>query len=161
MGAVDMGKKLPPRRQRFVDEYLKDLNAKQAAIRAGYTAKRAEQAGYELLTFPDVAAAIAAAKKDRAERTRIDQDYVLNLIVNTVERCAQHRPVLDASGKPVMVETESGEMATAYTFDPASVLRGADLLARHVGFYQKDNEQGAQALEVLLRSAKARKVKRE
>ncbi|WP_375183503.1 terminase small subunit, partial [Marinobacter sp.] len=68
---------LTPRQQRFVDEYLIDLNATQAATRAGYSAKTAASQGERLLRNVDVAAAIAAAKKARTERTEVDADYVL------------------------------------------------------------------------------------
>lgn len=73
-------KKLTPKQQRFVEEYLIDLNATQAAIRAGSTAKRAEQAGYEFLRNPDVKAVIDAALKERSERAEITADRVLKEI---------------------------------------------------------------------------------
>lgn len=72
---------LTPRQQRFVDEYLIDLNATQAATRAGYSAKTAASQGERLLRNVDVAAAIAAAKKARAERTEVDADYVLKRMI--------------------------------------------------------------------------------
>lgn len=50
---------LNAKQQRFVAEYLIDLNATQAAIRAGYSAKNANQHGYRLLTIPEIAAAVA------------------------------------------------------------------------------------------------------
>ncbi len=68
---------LTPRQQRFVDEYLIDLNATQAAIRAGYSAKTAGAIGNENLTKPEIAEAVAAAKKARSERVRLDADDVL------------------------------------------------------------------------------------
>jgi phage terminase small subunit len=69
--------KLTAKQARFVDEYLVDLNATQAAIRAGYSAKRADAIGYENLRKPEIADAISAAMKARAERTEITQDRVL------------------------------------------------------------------------------------
>ena len=63
--------------ERFVGEYLIDLNATKAAIRAGFSAKTARSAGHRLLTNVDIAAAIEAAKNARAERTRTDSDWVL------------------------------------------------------------------------------------
>ncbi|EGK71919.1 Bacteriophage terminase small subunit [Methyloversatilis universalis FAM5] len=72
---------LTPRQQRFVDEYLIDLNATQAATRAGYSAKTAASQGERLLRNVDVAAAIAAAKKARTERTEVDADYVLKRMI--------------------------------------------------------------------------------
>ena len=68
---------LEPRQQRFVDEYLVDLNAAQAAIRAGYSEKTAKEIGYENLTKPHIAAAIAEARRRQQERTQITADAVL------------------------------------------------------------------------------------
>ena len=68
---------LSPRVQRFVDEYLIDLNGTQAAIRAGYSEKTARAIGCENLTKPDIQAAISHAQKERAERTAISADKAL------------------------------------------------------------------------------------
>ncbi len=63
---------------RFVQEYLIDLNAAQAAIRAGYSAKTARVIGHENLTRPDIAAAIEKAMAERAERTELTADWVVD-----------------------------------------------------------------------------------
>jgi phage terminase small subunit len=68
---------LNARQQRFVDEYLVDLNAAQAAIRAGYTHHYAYHAAWKLLENRKVADAVAKAKAERAARTQIMQDRVL------------------------------------------------------------------------------------
>lgn len=68
---------LTPRQSAFVAEYLVDLNATQAAIRAGYSAKGADVTGSKLLVIPKVAAAVAEAKAARAEKTGITQERVL------------------------------------------------------------------------------------
>lgn len=68
---------LTPKQQSFVAEYLIDLNATQAAIRAGYSAKRADAIGFENLRKPEIASAIAKARDERSERTEIDADWVL------------------------------------------------------------------------------------
>ena len=68
---------LEPRQERFVLEYLIDLNATQAAIRAGYSEKTARAIGCENLTKPDIQAAISQAQKERAERTAISADKAL------------------------------------------------------------------------------------
>ena len=70
--------KLTPKQARFVQEYLIDLNAAQAAIRAGYSAKTARVIGHENLTNPDIAAAIEKAMAERAERTRLTADWVVD-----------------------------------------------------------------------------------
>ncbi len=68
---------LTPKQARFVEEYLVDLNATQAVIRAGYSKKTARQVASENLTKPDIQEAIAAAQDDRSERTGITQDEVI------------------------------------------------------------------------------------
>lgn len=75
--ATTPSRPLTPKQQRFVEEYLKDLNATQAAIRAGYSAKTAVQQGPRLLTFVGVAAAISAAIQARSQKTGIDAEWVL------------------------------------------------------------------------------------
>lgn len=73
----DAPAKLTDKQRAFVAEYLIDLNATQAAIRAGYSVKTAEQQGYQLLQKTSVATKIAEAQAKRAERTEITQDRVL------------------------------------------------------------------------------------
>jgi phage terminase small subunit len=70
--------KLTRKQERFVEEYLIDLNATQAAIRAGYSAKTARVIGHENLTKPDIAAAFEKARAERAERTRLTGDKVVD-----------------------------------------------------------------------------------
>lgn len=65
------------RQQRFVDEYLVDLNGHQAAVRAGYSPKTARVIAATLLTKPNITAAIAKGQAERAERTHVTQDQVL------------------------------------------------------------------------------------
>ena len=75
------GEVLTAQQQRFVEEYLIDLNATQAAIRAGYSAKTAEQQGSRLLRNVKVAQAIEAAQVARLKRTEVDADWVLRRLV--------------------------------------------------------------------------------
>ena len=70
--------KLNARQQLFVLEYLKDMNGKQAAIRAGYSEKTAESQASRLLTNVKVGAAIREGQAERTERTKIDADWVLS-----------------------------------------------------------------------------------
>lgn len=69
--------RLTDKQKRFVEEYLVDLNATQAAIRAGYSEKTAEVIGYENLRKPQIATAIDHAMLVRQKRTEITQDMVL------------------------------------------------------------------------------------
>jgi phage terminase small subunit len=72
-----MATDLPPKQQRFVDEYLVDLNATQAAIRAGYSARTAQEQSSVLLSKPMVAEAVARAKAERSARLGLTADRVL------------------------------------------------------------------------------------
>lgn len=126
---------LTAKQQRFVDEYLKDLNATQAAIRAGYSKKTAASIGQENLTKPEIDKALKEAMQGRSERTAITQDYVLAGIVEVIERCRQVAPVLDRAGAQIFVETPEGEMAPAFGFDAKNVLKGFELLGKHLKLF--------------------------
>lgn len=68
---------LTAKQKRFVEEYLIDLNATQAAIRAGYSPKTAEQEGYKLVQKSSVSEEISKAIAERSKRTGISQDRVI------------------------------------------------------------------------------------
>ena len=78
------------RQIKFVEEYIKSLNATDAAIKAGYSEKTARSQGSRLLTNVDIQKAIQQAKAEREERTKIDADYVLKRLVEI-----DHMDVLD------------------------------------------------------------------
>lgn len=88
---------LSAKHQRFVDEYIIDLNATQAAIRSGYSAKTAEVQGCRLLRNDKIVAAVALATEKRAERTRIDADWVLKRLADEIE--ADVADLYDDDGK--------------------------------------------------------------
>ena len=123
--------KFSPRQKRFVDEYLVDLNATQAAIRAGYSSKTAKQQSSRLLlTNVDVASAIATSKQERSDATNIDAEWVLNKAVDLYQRCAQevtpvlhprsHKQVRDEDGNPI------------YKFNAAGANRALEIIGKHV-----------------------------
>ncbi|KAA0910672.1 terminase small subunit [Pusillimonas sp. ANT_WB101] len=72
---------LTNKQRRFVEEYLVDLNATQAAIRAGYSKKTAGQIGDENLKKPQIAKAVQEAQANRSNRVQVDADYVLARLV--------------------------------------------------------------------------------
>ena len=104
---------MTPKQKTFVEEYLIDLNATQAAIRAGYSEATAYSIGQENLKKPEIAKAIQAAMDERSERTEVTQDYVLDVIKDTTERCR-----------------EKGE-----AFNPTSALKGAELMGKHLKMF--------------------------
>jgi phage terminase small subunit len=69
--------KLTAKQTNFVEEYLIDLNATQAAIRAGYSEKTANEQGARLLAKVSVHAAVETALAARSQRTEITQDMVV------------------------------------------------------------------------------------
>jgi len=92
---------LTEKQARFVAEYLIDLNATQAAIRAGYSPRTAEQQGSRLLGYAKVRAAVQKAQAERAERTEINADWVLSRLAQ--EATADLSDILDGTGaiKPI------------------------------------------------------------
>ena len=75
-----------PRQQRFIEEYLADLNATQAAIRAGYSARTAADIGRQLLRKTPVARAIQSAQAKRSERLEITVDSITNRLMNIADK---------------------------------------------------------------------------
>ena len=92
-----MAEKLTPMQARFVEEYLLDLNASQAAGRAGSKAKDLSVAGAEFLANPRVSAAIDAAKAARSKETQIDANWVLKRLALEAE--ADFADLYDEDGK--------------------------------------------------------------
>ena len=90
---------MTPKQQRFVEEYLVDLNATQAAIRSGYSPRTAKAIGHENLTKPDVSTAIAEAQFQRSMRTEITADWVVKELVSTYQeaRTLKHLPAANQS----------------------------------------------------------------
>ncbi|HAU5528425.1 TPA: terminase small subunit [Proteus mirabilis] len=72
---------LTDKQEMFCREYLIDLNATQAAIRAGYSEKTANRTASENLSKPDIQLRISELLKKRSDRLQIDADYVLNRLV--------------------------------------------------------------------------------
>ena len=72
-----MGTKLTPKQEKFIQEYLVDLNATQAAIRAGYSEKTARYIGQENLTKPVIQEAVQEARGKQQERTEVTADLIV------------------------------------------------------------------------------------
>lgn len=102
---------LNAKQRRFVDEYLIDLNATQAAIRAGYSAKTANEQGSRLLANVSVQAALSERMKDRESRTEITQDKVLAELAKI--GFADIRNALAWGPEVMVVDEETGETAVS------------------------------------------------
>ena len=81
---------LTPKQQRFVDEYMVDLNATDAARRAGYSAKTAHVQGPRLLGNVRVATAIRKRQTKLEQKTEVTQEWVLSKLVLAAERNMQN-----------------------------------------------------------------------
>jgi phage terminase small subunit len=76
-----MSKKLTRKQSRFVEEYLLDSNGKQAAVRAGYSAKTAHVIASHLLKNSRVKATLKAALEGRAQRLQVTSDWALKELI--------------------------------------------------------------------------------
>lgn len=83
------GKRLTPRQAAFIREYLIDLNATQAAIRAGYSPKTARSQGQRLLTNADIQQALEAAQAKAAAKANITVQDVLNGLKTEAENTGE------------------------------------------------------------------------
>ena len=92
MMSTNGGTTLTLRQARFVEEYVADPNATQAAIRAGYSAKTARWIGSENLAKPYIAAAVREAQASLAERTRVTQEAVIAALVAVVAEARATEP---------------------------------------------------------------------
>ena len=122
---------LSPKRQRFVDEYLIDLNATQAAIRAGYSEKTAQEQSARLLSNVMVRAAIEDGQTKRAERVKVDQNYVITNLLEIVERCMQRAAITDSAGE------ETG----VWKFDARGATGAIKLLGEHLGMFNQKTQE--------------------
>lgn len=91
---------LTAKEQRFVEEYCVDLNATQAAIRAGYSKRSASEIGSENLRKPRIAAAVADFKRQLAERADVTRDYIIGEMRKLAGVNLLDYFHIDASGQP-------------------------------------------------------------
>lgn len=143
---------MTPKQKLFIEEYLVDLNATQAAIRAGYSPKTAYRIGAELLQKTSVSAGIQEALAERERRTEVTADMVIRELariafadIRTLYRedgsmKLPHELDDDAAATLAGVDTyeeTSGGAVTGYTrksrrWDKAKAL---ELLGKHLGMF--------------------------
>lgn len=141
---------LTAKQERFVSEYLVDLNATQAAVRAGYSAATAYSAGERLLRHVEVQAAVTAAKAARAERTGVTQDRV----VAELARMAFYDPAAlaveikgpqDIPSLPEEVRRAiigwSWDRNGNFTLKLSPKTPSLELLGRHLGLFDADAQK--------------------
>lgn len=111
---------LTPKQKRFVAEYLVDLNATAAAIRAGYSKKTAEVIGYENLRKPQIAQAVRLEMDNRQKRTEVTQDYVIGKLREITDK--------DAS--------DAQDSDLKYS----SKIKALELLGKHLGAWEPKDD---------------------
>lgn len=143
-----MATKLTPKQRRFVDEYLIDLNATQAAIRAGYSEKTAFSIGTENLRKPLVQKEIEKRRHDLEQRTEITQDRVLRELANI--GFAKATDYAEIEG-PMVTIKPTAEMSPEQVSAIAGIeqgnfgiklklydkLKALELLGKHLGLFEK------------------------
>ncbi len=125
---------MTPKQEMFVREYLVDLNATQAAVRAGYSAETAYSQGQRLLKNVEIADAVQAAMDSRSEKTEISAEYVLTGIQEVAERCLQRAPVMVGRGedREQLIDDEGRHV---WQFDAAGANRSFELLGKHLKLF--------------------------
>jgi phage terminase small subunit len=169
---------LNAKQQRFVDEYLIDLNATQAAIRAGYSEATAYSQGQRLLKHVEVSAAIRAAMESRSDRTKVDADWLLRRLADEAEadlcdlfddggrlRQVHEWPVIWRKGLVAGIEVEQifegrGEdreqIGRLHKVKLSDRVKRLELIGRHVDVQAfKDRVDGSSSITVTIVGAEA------
>ena len=152
-----MKKGLTPKQQRFVQEYLIDLNATQAAIRAGYSAKTARRIATENLSKPVISEAIQASMAKREIRTEIKQDSVLleiarvafsdprkmfeNNRLKSISEIDDDTAAAISSIKVSTKSSEGGEVEFIHEIKFWSKTSALEMGGKHLGMFSLHNEQ--------------------
>lgn len=151
---------LTPKQERFVQEYLVDLNATAAAKRAGYNPKTAYSIGQENLKKPEIQTALEEAKKAREKRTEITQDMVIAELAKL--GFFDIRNMFDKNGKPLNISQLDDDTAAALVcldvqdvtdsdgnfigyikkYKMADKIKALELLGKHVGAWEPKDANG-------------------
>lgn len=129
--------KMTARQRRFVEEYLIDLNATQAAIRAGYSEKQAGFIGYQLLQKTPIKASIDQAIADRSEQMKLRAEDIVRMIKEDYDTCRTRVPKLDFNGDQMI--GEDGKPVWKLQ-DAVGAKAFSDMLMKHIGGYEKDKK---------------------
>jgi phage terminase small subunit len=154
---------MTPKQERFVEEYLVDLNATQAAVRAGYSARTAREIGRENLDKPDIQAALQTAFAARSQRVEIDQDWVIRRLARIADLDLRKLFTDDCTLRPIqeLPEDVAGAISSVdvikrkddaeeYRVRLPDRIRALDLLGRHLGMFRDRVEVTGRGLETLL-----------
>lgn len=134
----------------FIEEYLVDLNATQAAIRAGYSPETAGAIGNENLKKPEIRARIDREMAKRSKRTGINQDRVIRElariafvnpanVINTKDATLKEDASEDDTAAVLSVKVKTfGEDGIEREIKMADKLKALELLGKHLGMFQNN-----------------------
>lgn len=127
---------ITPKKQRFAEEYLVDLNATKAAERAGYSERTAKSQGQRLLTDVDVKALITEGMTKRSQSTQITAERVLQELARVA--FFDPRRLLNADGSPKPVnELDDDTAAVLSGMDISEEFEGSGEDRRFIGYTKK------------------------
>jgi phage terminase small subunit len=175
--AAPTPKSLNPKQERFVVEYLVDLNASQAAIRAGYSVKAAKEQGHRLLTN----AHIQKAVQEHRQRHQANAGLSIERVLKEAQRLAffDIRKLVDKDGNPIPINQldddtaaaiqglelasersrdEEGTETTVRKYKVADKNSALERLFKHLGLFERDNKQssGVEAMAAFVAELSAR-----
>lgn len=132
-----MADKMTAKQMRFCDEYLIDLNATQAAIRAGYSEKNARNIASENLAKPNIKAFIEQRLAEKESALIADQNEILKYLTSVMRGKSQSEVVVVENIGAFMSEARTMQKAP----DEKERLRAAELLGKRYGLYKDTVEQ--------------------
>ena len=138
--------KMTAKQQRFCDEYLIDLNATQAAIRAGYSEKNARNIASENLAKPNIKEYIENRMAEKEKTLIADQDEVLKYLTSVLRGESQSEVVVVEG----MGLGESSARAIQKAPDEKERLRAAELLGKRYGLYTEKLDVKEEAKVVIV-----------
>lgn len=137
-------KKMPPKKAThkgnksdlFCKEYLIDLNATQAMIRAGYAAKTASVCGSKMLAKSNIRMRIESLMQERSKQTLVDADFVVKNLIEISQKCQSKVPVMIWNAEEKTMEQKmDADGNNVWEFDSSGANKALELLGRHLAMF--------------------------
>ena len=158
---------LTQKQKKFCNEYLLDLNATQAAIRAGYSSRRASEIGYQLLHKTTVQSVIQKLQKSLSEKTKVSAQRVVNEFAKIAFTNA--KSLYGKDGSPLSITDLPDDVAAMVSEVKTRQIQGKDSpvivettyklhskvaalenLSKHLGLFEKDNVQKGNEIQAVV-----------